>query len=317
MAQPEAPGFPVSLSRLIEEARSLDMQCLDGQVALTRDVVLPAMPRIEALALGVRRLVDAELQARPPVIHSGDHPMGSSDGTAQSYPIGQCAAIRDRGFQRLSLEPEIRALVAQGVVFKRVYIILKGLYFQNALQLGNVYLDIANDTVEASKPCLEWMPISEVEYVNLESLETLATVAEKYHRCRVYPNVFFPVLAPVVPFLAVREEGRLDLLDFTNSVFLKDLGSGLERLLAWLGAEGEFQGRRLPASYVESLTRRLGANDFETFPFEFRPCTLGDVAENAREIVRAARRPDQEALVLTLLKLIPRARRALHRMEIR
>lgn len=307
----------MSLATLIADARSLDMVCLDSQEQLTRSLILPAMTGIEALALQVRRAIDVELSNRPPEIHYADHERGLQSAPAPAYPIGQCAAIRDRGFELLRLEPEIRSLVSKGIVFKRVYIILKGLYFQNALQLGNIYLDIANDTVEASKPCLEWMPISEVDYVNLENLDTIASVAERYHRCRVYPNWVFPLLAPVVPFLAIREDGRLDLLDFQNTFFLKDLGDGLSRLLGWLSGGGEFRNRRLPPSYVEALGRWLGSNHFQSFPFEFRPCTPEDIASQAREIARAAAQPSQETLLMTLLKLVPRARRALHLLEIR
>lgn len=307
----------MSLARLIAEARSLDMVPLEEQEELTRRVLLPAMAQIERNALRVRQAIDVELRRRPPEIHHADNAADPHAPTASNYPIGQCAAIRDRGFQILGCDPEIRSMISQGLLFKRVYIILKGLYFQNALQLGNVYLDIANDTVEASKPCLEWMPIADVDYVNLEDLDVLANVAERYHRCRVYPNQVFPLLAPVVPFLAVREDGRLDLLDFQDTFFLKDLGDGLKRFRAWLTRDGEWMRRPLPEPYLDALKRRLGANDFQVFPFEFRPCDAGEIAERSREIAQAAGQPGQESLVLTLLKLVPRARRALHQMTIR
>jgi hypothetical protein len=41
------------------------------------------------------------------------------------------------------------------VVLKKVFVLLKGRYFQNALQLGNLYVDVANDTVDTAKPKLE------------------------------------------------------------------------------------------------------------------------------------------------------------------
>jgi hypothetical protein len=190
--------------------------------------------------------------------------------------------------------PEVQRLLRSGVVLKKVFVILKGLYFQNAIQMGNLYIDVANDTVDPSKPWLEWMHVREVPYTNIGDFPTLISVAERYHQCRAYPNLFFPLLAPVVPLLAIRANGRLELLHFQDGGFLKDLPGGLHNLRSWLSGAAQTMDA-LPAEYVSALQSAFGSNDFSSFPFEYHPCSTDEVAA--------------QEMILTVLKLVPQALR--------
>lgn len=58
--------------------------------------------------------------------------------------------------------------------------ILKGRSFQNAIQFGNLFIDVAIDSVDPAKPCLEWMDGREVPFENLTGLESLVRVAEAH-----------------------------------------------------------------------------------------------------------------------------------------
>jgi hypothetical protein len=78
------------------------------------------------------------------------------------------------------------------------------------------------------------MDVGEVAFENVGDLATRARIAESYHGCRSFPNVFFPLIAPVVPFLGVDAAGHVQLLHCQSGSFLKDLPAGLPRLREWL-----------------------------------------------------------------------------------
>ena len=227
------------LNQLVDLAMSQDMAWHAGQESLTTSLLRPILPEIVDTLGRLRLRTDAWIaqSAAPP-----------------SYPIGFCAVIRDRVFDGLLGDPRVQSLIAAGLVLKKVFVILKDRYFQNAMQFGNLYIDVANDTVDPAKPWLEWMDVREVPYENVGELPTLIRVAESYHRCHAFPNVFFPLLAPVVPLLLIAEDGRLGLLHFQDGGFLKDLAHGVPHLRSWLAGPA-----RLLPPLPEPYTVRVSA----------------------------------------------------------
>jgi hypothetical protein len=49
-------------------------------------------------------------------------------------------------------------LIAQvqqkGLIYKKVYVSINDCYFQNGIQLGSIWLDVANDTVNPKEPSI-------------------------------------------------------------------------------------------------------------------------------------------------------------------
>ena len=289
------------LNQLVDLALSQDMAWHAGQESLTTSLLRPILPGIVDTLGRLRLRTDAWIaqSAAPP-----------------SYPIGFCAVIRDRVFDGLLGDPRVQSLIAAGLVLKKVFVILKDRYFQNAMQFGNLYIDVANDTVDPAKPWLEWMDVREVPYENVGELPTLIRVAESYHRCRAFPNVFFPLLAPVVPLLLIAEDGRLGLLHFQDGGFLKDLAHGLPHLRSWLAGPAR-PLPPLPEPYTAQLQRACGGNDFTVFPFEYRPCSFGEIAAQADDYAAAFADSDRHDAILGVLNLVPVAIRSLHTMDLR
>jgi hypothetical protein len=289
------------LNQLVDLAMSQDMAWHAGQESLTTSLLRPILPEIVDTLGRLRLRTDAWIaqSAAPP-----------------SYPIGFCAVIRDRVFDGLLGDPRVQSLIAAGLVLKKVFVILKDRYFQNAMQFGNLYIDVANDTVDPAKPWLEWMDVREVPYENVGELPTLIRVAESYHRCRAFPNVFFPLLAPVVPLLLIAEDGRLGLLHFQDGGFLKDLAHGLPHLRSWLAGPARLLPP-LPEPYTAQLQRACGSNDFTVFPFEYRPCSFGEIAAQADDYAAAFTDSDRHDAILGVLNLVPVAIRSLHTMDLR
>ncbi|MFH1497422.1 MAG: hypothetical protein ABII82_06300 [Verrucomicrobiota bacterium] len=307
----------MTLAEVIQRARAQDMGVRADQVGPTRGL-LARMAAIEALLRRHRAVVDAEFRERGRgVVSSDEAPEGQV--SLADYPKGFCGVIRDRMFDRLVADAEFRALAGRDVILKKVFVLLKGLYFQNALQLGNLYVDVANDTVDVRKPPVEWMPVEQADYRNADDWPAVAEVGRRYYGVELYPNFHFPLAFPAVPWLAVRSSGRIDFFFAQEHLFLKDLGDGLRRARALLEDPG-FAERRLPEACRRLLERACGANLREAFPIEY--------AEVDAEMIRTKVLPEFEALgragdaaaagvVEHYLKLVRAATARLARMDLR
>jgi hypothetical protein len=273
------------------------------------------MPRvIEALGRA-RRSLDADVRSRAALEPWVGRAEVDGASTIADYPVGFCHLIRDEVRARLRDDPGWRTIVRRGVVVRDVFVILKGSYFQNAMQLGNLYVDVANDTVDPSKPWLDWAPVREVQFENVSDLARIAEVAASYHGCSVHPNTLFPALAPVVPLLSIRSNGCLDLVSASPTAFLKDLRSGLDGHRRWV--ESAFGGLApLPEPHVELLGASCRREGAPGFPFEFRRCSPSELLDQAAVFAGAAADPGRHAAVTEVLDLLPRATRWLRNLKV-
>ncbi|MCF3649107.1 hypothetical protein [Synoicihabitans lomoniglobus] len=311
----------MSISHLIAQARSLDLTASPEQRRVTQRVLEPRLPAVTSRLAALRAEVDASHADRIQAAASSDSAHSGAYGEINwaRYPIGFCRHIRDAVKERLPRDPIFQELLAAGVVIKPVFIFLQGSYFQNALQIGNYYVDVANDTVFPEKPKLEWAPIDEVDFENVETWPRFATVAETYLKVALYPNTLFPLAFPAAPFLAVRSNGRIDLLVSQHQIALKDLGDDLRRTRTLLD-DPVLMERRLPEPYRALLEHKLGGNLFAQFPLEFAPSTIDDIRDRiVPEFQQLLHQPDAKAfpVITEYFKLVERASHQLRRYDLR
>ena len=152
----------------------------------------------------LRLLADLDLVPRYP--HFGE----------KSYPLGRCKEIRDAVFILLqeklpqSTDPGlvlIRDMLSKGAKLKKVWGSLRDEYFQNAMVLGDWYLDVSNDTVNPNKPRVEILPLAASRFYSIASFEQFAKIARSYWNVEVYRNDVCPALAPFMPLIYVNEKG--------------------------------------------------------------------------------------------------------------
>jgi len=181
--------------------------------ALTRRFLQPAWADLERLFVWLRRELDGPLREQRP------------EKLGKPYPLGQCLEISQVMARRLvslhdepligsEAEPGYRALRAfldHGGTLRQVWGDLRGQYFQNAFLLGDCYLDVANDTVDAAKPSVELLPFAESGLVAIRDYAHFARVAERYWQARVLPNHLLPELAPYFPLVVIQPGGRAQL----------------------------------------------------------------------------------------------------------
>lgn len=149
---------------------------------------------------------------------AGAMPSADEGMPVASYPVSYCLEITRHMLMLMSREPApprmtglaaMHDFVRAGGSVRRVWGALRGGYFQNAIQVGTYYLDVANDTVNPAKPKIEFLPLAEANFNNVGSYFEFARVGQGYWQCRTIPNRYFPNLAPFYPAITFGKDGAV------------------------------------------------------------------------------------------------------------
>ncbi len=222
------------------------------QTALTAQYLLPVLPELEACLLAVRRQLDPELERLQPV------------KLGKPYPVGQCLEIAEAVHKRLRTVEEnaiasdavkglraLRAFQSAGGDFRQVWGDLRGQYFQNAFQVGTLYIDVANDTVTPTKPKVEILPFDQAQFVPIRDFEHFRQMACRYWGDEVYPNHVLPTLAPHCPLIHVSQSGRIQLRDATQYML------AMTRSQAFKPSEAALREAPMPQAVFERVRNAL------------------------------------------------------------
>lgn len=234
---------------LPNEPRILDP---DAQAVLTEQYLLPVLPELEACLLAVRRQLDPELERLQPV------------KLGKPYPLGQCLEIAEAVQARLRTlaEPDLAADAATGLRalrafqraggdFRQVWGDLRGQYFQNAFQVGTLYIDVANDTVTPTKPKVEILPFREAQFIPIRNFGHFRQIARSYWQQEVYPNHVLPELAPHCPLIHVTAQGRVMLHEATQYML------AMTRAQGFAPSEAILSEAAMPTALFEQVCRAL------------------------------------------------------------
>lgn len=154
----------------------------------------------------------------------------------KAYPYGRCEEITSTVFahlrQRLArpehpVEHALRAFIAQGGVGHSIWGVLRGQYFQNALQFGSLYVDVSNDTVVVTKPKVEILPVMESGLVPVRDLAHFRQTALSYWGASCYANTLCPSLAPILP-----------LITFSPGKLLPSIQSACDYMIGLMSRDG-------------------------------------------------------------------------------
>jgi hypothetical protein len=129
----------------------------------------------------------------------------------KAYPYGRCEEITSDLYARLaqriqfpsnSVEHALHNFVAHGGIIHTIWGILRDQYFQNAIQIGHLYIDVSNDTVFVTKLKIEILPIESCGLVAVKNLAHFRQTAESYWGGHIYANHLIPTLAPLLPMIS-------------------------------------------------------------------------------------------------------------------
>jgi hypothetical protein len=227
----------------------------ERQQELTARHIVPVLPHLEAEFLAVREVIDVELRRQ------FEEARAAGAALPDDYPKGCCLQITRRAYaeflSRSAAAPSVAAAAVgafrnAGGHISQVWGVLRNQYFQNALQFGSIYFDCANDTVVVTKPKVEYMPMADSGFKNIDSWEEFADVAERYWHCDIYPNRYFPLLAPLLPIVAVTRDGVLSLREGSYYMQRLNLESGLRASEVFL-TSGAWSDRHLPGEWLDRI----------------------------------------------------------------
>ena len=224
------------------------------QQNLTERFIVPILPELTEWMDVCRDRVDDKL---------GDR--GSPRSERKPYPEGYCKEITQAMLGEIDFFIEkssnrcaqmLSRFIQEGGVMKRIWGDLRGIYFQNAIQLGGIYLDVANDTVDIDKPRVEILPLAESGFRMIHEIEHFVSVAERYWQGELFPNTVIPALAPVLPVVRVKPSGSIRLEPDTRTLFSRNLLNDCRSARRYVG-ESLQQGRILPpviaGQWIDSL----------------------------------------------------------------
>ncbi|ESP93077.1 hypothetical protein [Pseudoalteromonas luteoviolacea] len=133
------------------------------------------------------------------------------------YPLGRCKEIRNAMLELLQTRLAMPTLPAPlqilknelnlGQTLKPAWGSLRDEYFQNAILLGDWYIDTANDTVNPNKPRVEIVKLEQSGFSAITSFEQFCLIARKYWQVTIYKNDIYPALAPYLPLVCVNNLG--------------------------------------------------------------------------------------------------------------
>jgi hypothetical protein len=175
------------------------------EAALTARFLQPATPALEDLFLKLRAETDLALGPNAPARYG------------KPYPYGYCREITCDVLGRLNAriarprhpgERAIKVYLNCGGKGRRVWGALRERFFQNALQMGGLYIDVSNDTVDVTKPKVEILPMGSSGFESVRDAAHFATIGERYWGVKFYANHALPFLAPLFPMLGVDARGR-------------------------------------------------------------------------------------------------------------
>lgn len=220
--------------------------------ALTERHLLPVLSELEVFFLAVRRQLDPELERLQPVKLGKPYPLG------QCLEIAQAVEKRLRTVEEAALPAEaaqglraFKAFLRAGGTLRQVWGDLRGQYFQNAFQLGSLYVDVSNDTVVPTKPKVEVLPFAAANFIPIRSFTQFRQIATAYWQDQIYPNHVLPELAPHCPLIHVSKTGSIRLHDATQYML------AMTRSAAFRPSEAVLYEAPMPAALFAQIRSAL------------------------------------------------------------
>ncbi len=230
----------------------------ERQRELTEQYIVPVLAQLEEEFLIIRETVDAKIRRQLEKAHASGAPAATD-----VYPKGFCLPITVEAASefesRSATGPSaaadaVSAFRHAGGIVTKIWGVLRNQYFQNALQLGSIYFDVANDTVDVTKPKVEYMPMAESGFKNIESYAEFAHVAERYWNCEIHPNLHFPRLAPLLPMLRLSHDGTLSIESRIYYMQRMNVDSGFRAGETFV-TSSDWTDKRLPDEWLERIER--------------------------------------------------------------
>lgn len=275
------------VQEISREARNCHIAISAEQEKLSAQWLEPVIPELLKITRRHRAEFDAHFRCSAP---TSLIPV-ATDENHHSYPIGYCELICNGVWDRLAREPLVADLVSKGLIWKKVFFIQHGQFFQNAIQCGSYLLDPANDSAFRHKEPVVCDPLSSFKHEKLNDWQRYIEIAESYLELRLVPNRYFPIVLPLAPFLAITPAGRVRLLLHQDFLFRLDMSEDWKRTRA-LVASRWWETHRLDPKDEAALAAFCQSQP--AMPLRFDPCGESGFSKHLREWSAIVKSPSAE-----------------------
>ncbi len=183
------------------------------------------------------------------------------------YPEWFCLQIRDSVLQILEWEikekykryepiSSLRQFIKHWWILKWAWWIQNNIHFHNWIQLWNYFLDVANDTVDTTKSKIELSLLSHSGFKNIDSVEEFWNIVELYWNRKVYPNIYFPRLAPFCPIITIDEKWDIFIPDLCTALFSKNILNSFELSYKFI-FNSKYSERPLPQECISEIQKKF------------------------------------------------------------
>lgn len=231
-----------------EKGYGVDVEISETQEALTEKHVKPIVDDLFDLTVRARKVVDVKYSNKKKE-NSKTVNRNAGEVELEYYPTGYCREIRDEVFDALKESEMLKNLVKNGLLFKQVYVALNNKYTHNAIQLGSLFIDVANDSVGVGHPVV-FTDIKNVDYRNLDEYDAYYKLAESYLNLKLYPNIYLKEIAEVFPMIALDSCGFCHFFHHQEITLYKDISLNFQ-LAKNFQENNSFKHRVLPNEYAK------------------------------------------------------------------
>ncbi|PIZ76519.1 hypothetical protein COY05_00980 [Candidatus Peregrinibacteria bacterium CG_4_10_14_0_2_um_filter_38_24] len=241
----------------------------DQQRELTESVLLPNLDAIVVELMKLMKIFDIRIKGALKKMSKDLPPQYESDPSIRNpknYPVGFYDTITDGVWVQIfralkypqtkgnSVPPGMQALRhfhARGGHLKQIAGI-KGNSYQNALQAGALFVDVANDTVDKSESPVSICELDESGFTNMGGFAEAAEVTEQYWGHNVFPQRLFPFLTPFYPIVHVSPLGKVEILPTTKGMIAKNILADFSPAEDFV-LRSRFAEERFPPKFHEKL----------------------------------------------------------------
>lgn len=183
------------------------------QKTLSAQYLWPIQDEILELLMEIRNSLDPLLSQQYPATREAP------------YPLGRCKeiseAVRETLVQRLRrpkgrAERALAEFIDRGGLLRPIWGALRGRYFQNATQIGTLYVDVSNDTVAVIKPKVEILPLENSGLEPVRNIAHFRQIVRLYWKAELFANLIAPSLAPILPMISVNQYGDAEFQSASN-----------------------------------------------------------------------------------------------------
>lgn len=259
------------------------------QIEISEKYLVDIMPEFSELMLDIRHKID-ETFFRKIWINKWEIDYSKYEKWLKRnnkfYPIWFCNDIRNRAFSVLNSWKFdlINKLKNEWTIFKQIYWTYDMKYFQNAIQIGDYYLDVSNDTVDPSKEKIDYSRLNESLFRNFSNYSDYCDVIESYRKAEVFPNIYFTEIAFSYPFF-VLHNGKIEFIWHHVSLMFSDAINWFKDAMDFI-FNSKYSNKRLNdeqleilKSYSEKLLEKwvkLNINEITRNKTNINPVELND-----------------------------------------